>query len=157
VRKLSGLKEFLWVLSAFGAVAIAVRLLGGLGASTDLSDSMPWGLWKIINMVAGVALATGGFALAATVYIFNLTKYRSVLKPAIVIAFLGNIFIAYLVNIWLFYVVCGLMVVIFCFIMHFLYDLTFWKTIWTLFLILLVGTIGVVLVNIVVGLSLALL
>jgi len=89
VRKLSGLKELLWVLSAIGVVAIAVRLLGGLGASTDLSDSMPWGVWKILNMVAGVALATGGFALAATVYVFNLTQYRSVLKPAIAIAFLG--------------------------------------------------------------------
>ena len=89
MRKLSGLKELLWVLSAVGAVAIAVRLLGGLGASTDLSDSMPWGLWKILNMVAGVALATGGFALAATVYIFRLEKYKSVLKPAIVIAMLG--------------------------------------------------------------------
>jgi Ni/Fe-hydrogenase subunit HybB-like protein len=89
VRKLSGLKELLWVLGAFGAVAIVVRLIGGLGASTDLSDSMPWGLWKIINMVAGVALATGGFALAATVYIFNLRTYQSVHKPAIVIAFLG--------------------------------------------------------------------
>jgi len=89
LRKLSGLKEFLWVVAAFGAVAIVIRLIGGLGASTDLSDSMPWGLWKIINMVAGVALATGGFALAATVYVFNLQKYRTVLKPAILIAFLG--------------------------------------------------------------------
>jgi Ni/Fe-hydrogenase subunit HybB-like protein len=40
-------------------------------------------------MVAGVAVATGGFALAATVYVFKLERYRPVLKPAVVIAFLG--------------------------------------------------------------------
>lgn len=89
MKRASGLKDILWVVATFGAVAIIARLLGGLGATTDLSDSMPWGLWKILNMVAGVALATGGFALAATVHVFGLKKYKSVLKPAILIAFLG--------------------------------------------------------------------
>jgi Ni/Fe-hydrogenase subunit HybB-like protein len=89
VRALVRVKEILWVLAAVGAVAIVARLLGGLGAATDLSDAMPWGMWKILNMVAGVAVATGGFALAATVYIFKLERYRPVLKPAILIAFLG--------------------------------------------------------------------
>ncbi len=64
MNRLIRLKEILWVIAIFGFVAIAVRLLGGLGASTDLSDAMPWGLWKIVNMIAGVALATGGFVLA---------------------------------------------------------------------------------------------
>lgn len=73
----------------FGFAAIVVRLVGGLGASTGLSDAMPWGIWKIINMVAGVALATGGFTLAAIVYVFNVKKYRSILKTAIVVALLG--------------------------------------------------------------------
>jgi len=89
VRKLDRTKEILWVITMFGAVAIVVRLLTGLGASTGLSDAMPWGVWKIINMVAGVALATGGFALAAIVYIFKIEKYRPYVKPAILIAFLG--------------------------------------------------------------------
>ncbi|MBN1609482.1 MAG: hypothetical protein JW940_22820 [Polyangiaceae bacterium] len=83
------LKEVLWVVATVGAVAIMARLFGGLGATTDLSDAMPWGMWKIFNMVAGVAVATGGFALAATVYVFKLERYRTVLKPAVVIAFLG--------------------------------------------------------------------
>ncbi|MBN1608756.1 MAG: polysulfide reductase NrfD [Polyangiaceae bacterium] len=86
---LSRLKELLWILATVGVVAIVVRLLGGLGAVTDLSDTMPWGMWKIFNMVAGVAIATGGFALAATVYVFKLERFRPVLKPAVVIAFLG--------------------------------------------------------------------
>jgi Ni/Fe-hydrogenase subunit HybB-like protein len=86
---LARLKELLWVLAVVGAVAIVARLLGGLGATTDLSDTMPWGMWKIMNMVAGVAVATGGFALAATVYVFKLSRFRPVLKAAVVIAFLG--------------------------------------------------------------------
>jgi len=86
---LARLKEVLWTVAVFGAVAIVVRLVAGLGAVTNLSDAMPWGMWKILNMVAGVALATGGFALAATVYVFKIEKYRPVIKPAIVIAFLG--------------------------------------------------------------------
>jgi Ni/Fe-hydrogenase subunit HybB-like protein len=83
------LKEVLWVMATAGAVAILARLVGGLGISTNLSDAMPWGMWKILNMVAGVAVATGGFALAATVYVFKLERFRPVLKPAVVIAFLG--------------------------------------------------------------------
>lgn len=87
--KLSRVKDILWVLSMFGLVALVLRIFFGLGATTNLTDAMPWGLWKIFNMVAGVALATGGFAMAATVYVFHLEKYRSLLKPAIVVAFLG--------------------------------------------------------------------
>ena len=83
------LKEALWVLAAFGAVAIVARLFGGLGAVTDLSDAMPWGLWKILNMVAGVALATCGFTMAAIVYVFHRKHYRPLLKPAILLACLG--------------------------------------------------------------------
>ena len=89
MNRLSRLKEILWIISMFGLVAIITRLLGGLGGATDLSDSMPWGLWKILNMVAGVALSTGGFTLACIVYIFNIKKYKPVLKPAILIACLG--------------------------------------------------------------------
>ncbi len=88
-NKLSWLKEILWIISMFGVVAIIVRIFGGLGATTNLSDSMPWGLWKILNMVAGAALATGGFTLAATVYIFKIETYKPLIRPAILIAFLG--------------------------------------------------------------------
>ena len=40
-------------------------------------------------MVAGAALATGGFILAAIVQIFKIEKYRPYLRLAILIAFLG--------------------------------------------------------------------
>ncbi|MDP2951920.1 MAG: Ni/Fe-hydrogenase cytochrome b subunit [Chloroflexota bacterium] len=76
-----------------GGVAM-VRLLKGLGAVTNLSDAWPWGLWIGFDVVAGVALAGGGFTLAAMVYIFNLKRYHSVVRPAILTAFLGYIMVA---------------------------------------------------------------
>ncbi len=82
-------KDALGVLALLGLVAIVLRLAFGLGASTALSDAVPWGLWKIVNMVAGVALATGGFTLACAVYLLGSEKYRPLLRPAILVAFLG--------------------------------------------------------------------
>ena len=65
------LKDILWVLALAGVVAIVFRLWFGLGATTNLSDAVPWGLWKILNMVAGVALATGGFTVGFLVYVLK--------------------------------------------------------------------------------------
>lgn len=84
-----GLKDVLWVLLICGAMAIGFRLWYGLGATTNLSDAVPWGLWKILNMVAGVALATGGFTVGFLVYVLKLDQFRPLVKPAILIAFLG--------------------------------------------------------------------
>ncbi len=82
-------KDVLGAVALLGLVAIALRLFFGLGATTALSDAVPWGLWKILNMVAGVALATGGFTLACTVYVLGLEKYRALVRPALLLAFLG--------------------------------------------------------------------
>ena len=71
------LKEALWFTAAFGAVAICVRLIAGLGATTGLSDAMPWGIWKILNVVASVGLATGGAALVGLVHVLKLKKLSS--------------------------------------------------------------------------------
>ena len=82
-------KDVLWFLVFAGAVAIVLRLWYGLGATTNLSDAVPWGLWKILNMVAGVALATGGFTIGLLVYVLGLERLRPLVKPAVLIAFLG--------------------------------------------------------------------
>ncbi len=86
IRKLV---DLLWVLTFFGAVSIAFRLWFGLGATTNLTDQVPWGLWKIMNMVAGVALATGGFMVGFLVYVLRMERLRPLIKPAILVAFLG--------------------------------------------------------------------
>ena len=86
-----------WVLVALvllGVAVAALRLARGLGATTNLSNGVPWGLWIGFDVVAGVALAAGGFTIAAAVYIFGLEKYRPVVRPAILTAFLGYILVS---------------------------------------------------------------
>ncbi|MDO5673825.1 MAG: Ni/Fe-hydrogenase cytochrome b subunit [bacterium] len=78
----------LFFIMAGGAV-ILYRLIFGLGATTDLSDSYPWGFWLGLDVLGGVAMAAGGFIIACAVYIFNWTKYRPIVRPAILTAFLG--------------------------------------------------------------------
>lgn len=83
------IKDVLWVFLTIGLVIAVVRFLRGLGATTGLNDTTPWGLWIGFDVMAGVALAAGGFVLAATVYIFQLEKYRPLVRPAILTALLG--------------------------------------------------------------------
>jgi len=74
---------------ASGAYATYLRIMYGLGGSTNLSDKFPWGIWIAFDVMCGVGLAAGGFTLVAMVHIFNIEKYHPVLRPAILTAFLG--------------------------------------------------------------------
>src|SRR5208282_6534352 len=76
-----------------GAYATIVRFAGGLGASTNLSDAFPWGVWIGLDVMCGVMLAAGGFTLTATVYIFHLEEFRPIVRPAILTAFLGYVLV----------------------------------------------------------------
>ena len=84
----SVLKEILWALVFAGAAAAILRFDFGLGATTGLNDASPWGLW-IAFKLGFVALAGGGFTLAAMIYIFHLEAYRPILRRAILLALLG--------------------------------------------------------------------
>ncbi len=72
-----------------GAYSTYVRFFHGLGASTNLSDRYPWGIWIGFDVLCGVGTAAGGFTLAAIVYVFHLERFRPIIRPAILIAFLG--------------------------------------------------------------------
>ncbi len=76
-----------------GLYATYLRIFRGLGAVTNLSDQFPWGLWIGFDILCGVGLAAGGFTLAATVHIFNIRKYESIVRPAILTAFLGYVLV----------------------------------------------------------------
>ncbi|MCB2204005.1 Ni/Fe-hydrogenase cytochrome b subunit [bacterium] len=72
-----------------GLTATIIRFGWGLGAATNLSDITPWGLWIGFDVVTGVGLAAGGFTLAGIVYIFHLKRFKPIVRPAILTAFLG--------------------------------------------------------------------
>ena len=81
------------VLIAMGVIAGIQRYALGLGATTNLSDRFPWGLWIGFDILVGVGLAAGGFSVAAAVYLFNLERYRPILRPTILTAFLGYLLV----------------------------------------------------------------
>jgi len=79
----------LQILLAAGAIYVLVaKLLYGLGAVTNLSDNWPWGLWIGFDVGAYIAVAAGGFSIAALYYIFKIEKLRPLAKPAVLIAML---------------------------------------------------------------------
>ncbi len=63
-----------WVAVLLVAVMVAAALYRfsvGLGAATNLSDEVPWGLWIGVDVLAGVALAAGGFTIASEILPFT--------------------------------------------------------------------------------------
>ncbi len=74
--------------AALAAVAV-LRFTKGLGAVTNLSDSFPWGLRIGFDVLCGVGLAAGGFAIAAAVHVFHWEDFKPILRPTILTAFLG--------------------------------------------------------------------
>jgi Ni/Fe-hydrogenase subunit HybB-like protein len=93
-RRLFLLKAALWALVGVLAAVTVARFAHGLGAVSNLSDTAPWGLWIGFDVMGGVALAAGGFVVAAAVYILGLEAYRPFVRPAILTAFLGYLAVA---------------------------------------------------------------
>lgn len=77
---------------AVGVPVIVYRFVHGLGAVSNLSQSSPWGLWIGLDMMSGVALAAGGYTIAGAVYVFGLERFRPIVRPAVLTAFLGYVF-----------------------------------------------------------------
>ena len=76
-----------------GLWATVIRFTQGLGASTNLTDEFPWGIWIGFDVLCGVMLAAGGFTLMATVHIFNAERYHAIVRPALLTAFLGYLLV----------------------------------------------------------------
>lgn len=78
---------------AVGVPLIVYRFATGLASTTNLSQTSPWGLWIGLDVMSGVALAAGGYTMAASVYVFGLEKYHPVVRPAVLTGFLGYMFV----------------------------------------------------------------
>ena len=98
ILKLSFWKSLAIIFISLGLVAAIERYSLGLGATTNLRDTFPWGIWIGFDILVGVGLAAGGFTIAATVYLFNIERFRPILRPTVLTAFLGYVL-----------VICGLM------------------------------------------------
>ena len=76
-RRIQVFKGILWFVVGLATAVTIVRFSRGLGATTALSDNTPWGLWVGFDVMGGVALAAGGFVIAAIVHIFRREEYRN--------------------------------------------------------------------------------
>lgn len=77
-----------------GLILIVIRFWKGLGAVTNLSQEVPWGLWIGFDVVTGVAFAGGAYVLTFMVYILNMRKYHSIVRITVLNGFLAYVFYA---------------------------------------------------------------
>lgn len=89
IKLMTPFTVFLLLIIALGTVLAVYRLANGLGAATNLNDDFPWGLWIAFDLLGGVAMAAGGFLIAGAVYLLNMKKYKPIVRPAVLTAFLG--------------------------------------------------------------------
>ena len=89
------LTPFNWVLltlMAFGAVTFVARFALGLGGSTNLSDTYPWGLWILFDLV-WIAVAAGAFAMAGVIYVFQRKDLYGLGRTAVLMGLLSYSFV----------------------------------------------------------------
>lgn len=79
----------LLLLAIVGIGVLAWRFAVGLGASTNLRDDFPWGLWIGFDMMTGVALAAGGFTMAFYIEVLGNKRFHEFVRPAVLTAFIG--------------------------------------------------------------------
>jgi Ni/Fe-hydrogenase subunit HybB-like protein len=75
-----------------GLAIIVYRFIHGLESVTNLSQDVPWGIWKAFNVVVGVAMAGGAYVLVFITHVLHVKKYEPVLKIAVLNGLLAYIF-----------------------------------------------------------------
>jgi len=85
---------FFVILALFLYVAVQ-RFTRGLGATTNLSDRFPWGLWIGFDILCGVGLAAGAFTIMAVVHLFHLRRFDPIVRPTVLTGFLGYLFVVF--------------------------------------------------------------
>jgi formate dehydrogenase iron-sulfur subunit len=82
----------LLALIAFGVVSLIARFALGLGASTNLSNTFPWGLWILFDLV-WIAVAAGAFAMAGVIYVFQRKDLYGLGRTAVLMGLLSYSFV----------------------------------------------------------------
>ena len=77
-----------------GLALIVFRFVHGLGAVTNLTQEVPWGLWIGFDVVTGVAFAGGAYVLTFLVYILRSETYRPIVRATVLNGFLAYVFYA---------------------------------------------------------------
>jgi formate dehydrogenase iron-sulfur subunit len=89
------LTPFNWLLlalAAFCGVSLVARFAMGLGGSTNLSNTYPWGLWILFDLV-WIAVAAGAFAAAGLIYVFQRKDLYGLGRSAVLMGLLSYSFV----------------------------------------------------------------
>jgi Ni/Fe-hydrogenase subunit HybB-like protein len=82
------------IIMVLGGYATVIRFTQGLGASTNMSDQYPWGIWIGFDVLCGVMLAAGGFTLTGAVHILNVKRLEPIVRPTVLTAFSGYLLVS---------------------------------------------------------------
>ena len=86
---MTGWMQILLAIAAFGLAVIAYRLVFGIGAIAVLNDGYTWGPWKTVSIIVLTAWASGGYAVALLVYVFNKEQFHGLARTAILTSAVG--------------------------------------------------------------------
>lgn len=76
-----------------GGIGTVLRFTQGLGAVTNLSDDVPWGLWIGLDVMGAVAIAASGFVAAFTAHVMRIERYHAHVRGGVLAALLGYSFL----------------------------------------------------------------
>src|SRR5262245_17093848 len=91
-RLMTPVNWMLLLLMAFCGVSMVARFALGLGGSTRLSDTFPWGLWILFDLV-WIAVAAGAFAMAGAIYVFQRKDLYGLGRTAVLMGLLSYSFV----------------------------------------------------------------
>jgi len=77
---------------AAGLWALVARFMFGLGATTNLSNTYPWGLWIVVDLV-WIALAAGAFVTAGLAHLTDNETYHPLARSAVLLGLLSYGFV----------------------------------------------------------------
>ena len=75
------------VLLLIGVIA-AVRVFWFGLVTTNMNNTVPWGLWITIDL-SSIALGAGAFTLSAIVYLFGIKRFQPIVRLAVFVGFVG--------------------------------------------------------------------
>ncbi|HUK53482.1 MAG TPA: 4Fe-4S dicluster domain-containing protein [Candidatus Binatia bacterium] len=80
------------LLIGFGVLSFLIRFVAGLGGSTHLSDTYPWGLWIVFDF-AWISIAAGAFATAGLIYVFHREDLYAFGRSAVLMGLVSYTFV----------------------------------------------------------------
>lgn len=91
--KITPMRLVYMAITAVALAIILVRFVLGLGATTNLNDQWPWGLWIAFDVLLGVALAGGGYGVALIVYVLRRDQFYPIARSAMLTSLLGYVIV----------------------------------------------------------------